>query len=99
MFWLNELSFLSPNLFIWFHHHKRADTMRLIFTREQDQDLDELSASVERLGGVGLTIHDELISQVFFLRKIGFLFVCSYYFIFRVLAFVLIASFVSRIKS
>ena len=84
---------------MWFCYHKRAGTITLIFTREQDQDLDELSASVERLGGVGLTIHDELISQVFFLSKIGFLFVCSSSFIFRVLAFVLIASFVSRIKS
>lgn len=34
-----------------------------LLMKEQDQDLDELSASVERLGGVGLTIHDELISQ------------------------------------
>ena len=69
MFWLNKLSFLSPNLFMWSRYHKRAGPMRLIFTREQDQDLDELSASVERLGGVGLTIHDELISQVFSLSK------------------------------
>ncbi|MCO5564249.1 hypothetical protein L7F22_017907 [Adiantum nelumboides] len=34
-----------------------------LLMKEQDQDLDELSASVERLGDVGLTIHDELISQ------------------------------------
>ena len=53
--------------------------MGLIFTREQDQDLDELSASVERLGGVGLTIHDELISQVLFIGINGFLFVCNCY--------------------
>eukprot|EP00899_Mesostigma_viride_P007238 jgi/Mesvir1/16515/Mv10065-RA.1 len=31
--------------------------------KQQDQDLDELSESVARLGGVGLTIHDELKSQ------------------------------------
>jgi syntaxin 6 len=43
--------------------------MDLVSIREQDQDLDELSASVERLGGVGLTIHDELISQVPFLSR------------------------------
>lgn len=26
--------------------------------------MDELSASVERIGGIGLTIHDELLAQV-----------------------------------
>ena len=34
--------------------------------RQQDEELDELSASVERIGGVGLTIHEELIAQVSF---------------------------------
>eukprot|EP00252_Welwitschia_mirabilis_P018043 TRINITY_DN4020_c0_g1_i5.p1 TRINITY_DN4020_c0_g1~~TRINITY_DN4020_c0_g1_i5.p1 ORF type:complete len:195 (-),score=56.59 TRINITY_DN4020_c0_g1_i5:450-1034(-) len=37
---------------------------QLLLMREQDQELDELSASVERLGGVGLTIHEELMGQV-----------------------------------
>lgn len=32
--------------------------------RRQDEELDELSSSVQRIGGVGLTIHDELIAQV-----------------------------------
>lgn len=32
--------------------------------RRQDEELDELSASVERIGGIGLTIHDELVAQV-----------------------------------
>ena len=32
--------------------------------RQQDDELDELSASVERIGGVGLTIHEELLAQV-----------------------------------
>lgn len=32
--------------------------------RRQDEELDELSASVERIGGVGLTIHEELLAQV-----------------------------------
>lgn len=32
--------------------------------RQQDEELDELSKSVERIGGVGLTIHDELVAQV-----------------------------------
>lgn len=34
------------------------------YCRQQDEELDELSASVERIGGVGLTIHEELLSQV-----------------------------------
>lgn len=36
----------------------------LRFCRQQDEELDELSASVERIGGVGLTIHEELLAQV-----------------------------------
>lgn len=36
-----------------------------LFFRQQDDELDELSASVQRIGGVGLTIHDELIGQVY----------------------------------
>lgn len=35
--------------------------------RQQDDELDELSASVQRIGGVGLTIHEELTGQVFIL--------------------------------
>ncbi|CAI9753372.1 unnamed protein product [Fraxinus pennsylvanica] len=31
---------------------------------KQDKELDELSASVQRIGGVGLTIHDELTAQL-----------------------------------
>lgn len=42
-----------------------------LLMKEQDQDLDELSASVEILGGVGLTIHDELISQDRIIDGIG----------------------------
>uniref|UniRef100_A0A0D6R6D7 t-SNARE coiled-coil homology domain-containing protein n=1 Tax=Araucaria cunninghamii TaxID=56994 RepID=A0A0D6R6D7_ARACU len=36
---------------------------QVLLMKEQDQELDELSASVERLGGVGLTIHEELMGQ------------------------------------
>lgn len=36
-----------------------------IFNRQQDEELDALSASVQQIGGVGLTIHDELVGQVF----------------------------------
>ena len=32
--------------------------------RQQDDELDELSENVQRIGNVGLTIHDELSSQV-----------------------------------
>lgn len=32
--------------------------------RRQDEELDELSLSVQRIGGVGLTIHEELLGQV-----------------------------------
>ncbi|XP_022972889.1 syntaxin-61-like [Cucurbita maxima] len=33
---------------------------QLLLIKRQDEELDELSASVERIGGVGLTIHEEL---------------------------------------
>lgn len=42
-----------------------------LLMKEQDQDLDELSASVIRIGDVGLTIHDELISQDRIIDDIG----------------------------
>ena len=41
-----------------------------LVTTEQDQELDDLSASVETLGGVGLTTHEELMGQVNFLGHI-----------------------------
>lgn len=39
-----------------------SDRQQLLM-RQQDEELDELTASVERIGGVGLTIHEELIGQ------------------------------------
>ncbi|KAJ0981605.1 hypothetical protein J5N97_009860 [Dioscorea zingiberensis] len=36
---------------------------QMLLIRQQDEELDELSASVQRIGGVGLTIHEELIGQ------------------------------------
>ncbi|KAJ8636860.1 hypothetical protein MRB53_011127 [Persea americana] len=36
---------------------------QLLLIKRQDEELDELSASVQRIGGVGLTIHEELIGQ------------------------------------
>jgi len=41
-----------------------------LFFRQQDEELDELSASVQRIGGVGLTIHEELTGQVIFYQII-----------------------------
>ena len=37
--------------------------------RQQDEELDELSESVQRIGGVGLTIHEELSGQVIAIDK------------------------------
>ncbi|KAG2681660.1 hypothetical protein I3760_11G154300 [Carya illinoinensis] len=37
---------------------------QLLLIKQQDEELDELSASVQRIGGVGLTIHEELLAQV-----------------------------------
>jgi len=39
-----------------------SDRQQLLM-RQQDEELDELSASVQRIGGVGLTIHEELSGQ------------------------------------
>lgn len=36
---------------------------QLLLMRQQDEELDELSASVLRIGDVGRTIHDELLGQ------------------------------------
>lgn len=36
---------------------------QMLLIKRQDEELDELSASVERIGGIGLTIHDELLAQ------------------------------------
>ncbi|MQL85201.1 hypothetical protein Taro_017730 [Colocasia esculenta] len=44
---------------------------QLLLIRQQDEELDELSASVERIGGVGLTIHDELTGQDRILAELG----------------------------
>ncbi|XAR71059.1 hypothetical protein NMG60_11028147 [Bertholletia excelsa] len=44
---------------------------QLLLIRQQDEELDELSASVERIGGVGLTIHDELMAQDKIIDELG----------------------------
>lgn len=52
------------------HYNSRNDDYissesdrQLLLIKQQDEELDELSASVERIGGVGLTIHEELLAQ------------------------------------
>ncbi|KAL8233648.1 hypothetical protein R6Q59_019748 [Mikania micrantha] len=42
-----------------------------LLIRQQDEELDELSASVERIGSVGLTIHDELHAQEKLIDDLG----------------------------
>ncbi|CAH9079910.1 unnamed protein product [Cuscuta europaea] len=47
-----------------------SDT-QLLLIKQQDEELDELSASIERIGGVGLTIHDELLGQEKIIDDLG----------------------------
>ncbi|XP_047340395.1 syntaxin-61-like [Impatiens glandulifera] len=44
---------------------------QLLLIRQQDEELDALSASVERIGGVGLTIHEELLAQENIIGDLG----------------------------
>ncbi|CAL9770104.1 unnamed protein product [Musa acuminata subsp. burmannicoides] len=44
---------------------------QLLLIKKQDEELDELSASVQRIGDVGLTIHDELVGQGKLLDEFG----------------------------
>ncbi|KAK7387091.1 hypothetical protein VNO78_27593 [Psophocarpus tetragonolobus] len=44
---------------------------QMLLIKEQDEELDELSESVRRIGGVGLTIHDELTAQEKILDELG----------------------------
>ncbi|XP_076938542.1 syntaxin-61-like [Bidens hawaiensis] len=44
---------------------------QMLLIRQQDEELDELSASVGRIGSVGLTIHDELLSQERLIDELG----------------------------
>lgn len=44
---------------------------QLLLIKQQDDELDELSASVERIGGVGLTIHEELLAQEKIMDELG----------------------------
>lgn len=44
---------------------------QMLLIKQQDEELDELSASVERIGGVGLTIHEELTAQEKIIEDLG----------------------------
>ncbi|KAG5222831.1 hypothetical protein OIU76_026243 [Salix suchowensis] len=44
---------------------------QVLLIKQQDEELDELSASVERIGGVGLTIHEELLAQEKIIDDLG----------------------------
>ncbi|KAL9253136.1 Syntaxin-61-like protein [Drosera capensis] len=44
---------------------------QLLLIKQQDEELDELSATVQRIGNVGLTIHDELLAQEKIIDELG----------------------------
>lgn len=44
---------------------------QMLLIKQQDEELDELSASVQRIGGVGLTIHEELLAQEKIIDELG----------------------------
>ncbi|KAK8524502.1 hypothetical protein V6N13_015521 [Hibiscus sabdariffa] len=44
---------------------------QMLLIKQQDEELDELSASVERIGGVGLSIHEELLAQEKIIDDLG----------------------------
>ncbi|XP_061342257.1 syntaxin-61-like isoform X2 [Gastrolobium bilobum] len=44
---------------------------QMLLIKKQDEELDELSLSVQRIGGVGLTIHEELNAQERIIDDLG----------------------------
>ncbi|XP_039015583.1 syntaxin-61-like [Hibiscus syriacus] len=42
-----------------------------LLIKQQEEELEELNASVQRIGGVGLTIHEELLAQEKILDELG----------------------------
>ncbi|KAG7953484.1 hypothetical protein I3843_12G111700 [Carya illinoinensis] len=44
---------------------------QMLLIKQQDEELDELSASVQRIGGVGLTIHEELLAHDKIIDELG----------------------------
>ncbi|KAG4192466.1 hypothetical protein ERO13_A07G160875v2, partial [Gossypium hirsutum] len=48
-----------------------SDRQMLLINLSQNEELDELSASFERIGGFGLTIHEELLAQEKIIDDLG----------------------------
>ncbi|XP_061339530.1 syntaxin-61-like isoform X2 [Gastrolobium bilobum] len=44
---------------------------QMLLIKKQDEELDELTVSVQRIGGVGLTIHEELLGQERIIDDLG----------------------------
>ncbi|KAK7276847.1 hypothetical protein RIF29_17993 [Crotalaria pallida] len=44
---------------------------QMLLIKRQDEELDELTLSVQRIGGVGLTIHEELLAQEKIIDELG----------------------------
>jgi SYP6 family syntaxin len=44
---------------------------QMLLIKQQDEELDELTSSLVRIGGVGLTIHEELLGQEKILDDLG----------------------------
>ncbi|KAH7838210.1 hypothetical protein Vadar_023472 [Vaccinium darrowii] len=44
---------------------------QLLLINQKDEEMDELSASVEKIGGVRLTIHEELLAQEKIIGELG----------------------------
>ncbi|MED6216175.1 Syntaxin-61, variant 2 [Stylosanthes scabra] len=44
---------------------------QMLLMKQQDEELDELSISVQKIGGIGLTIHEELLAQEKIIDDLG----------------------------
>ncbi|MED6209125.1 Syntaxin-61 [Stylosanthes scabra] len=44
---------------------------QMLLMKQQDEELDELSISVQKIGGIGLTIHEELLAQENIIDDLG----------------------------
>ncbi|KAJ9555618.1 hypothetical protein OSB04_010232 [Centaurea solstitialis] len=44
---------------------------QMLLIKQQDEELDEMSVSIQRIGDVGLTIHDELLAQDQIIDELG----------------------------
>ncbi|KAI3706173.1 hypothetical protein L6452_23733 [Arctium lappa] len=44
---------------------------QMLLMKQQDEELDEMSESIQRIGDVGLTIHEELLGQDQIIDELG----------------------------